>query len=80
MIRLGLFGLVFAGLLVADISWWISALFATVIAFAVSYIFLGAQRDELAADIKARMQKRGMAGEDADSEDSAVGSPGEGDS
>ncbi len=80
MIRLGLFGLVFAGLLVADISWWISALFATVIAFAVSYIFLGAQRDELAADIKARMQKRGMAEEDADSEDSAVGSPSEGNS
>mgnify|MGYP001029518731 FL=1 len=77
MIRFGLFGAVFAGLLFADIAWWIAALFATVIAFAVSYIFLAHQRDELAADIKARVEKRGMAEDDAESEDGAVASPGE---
>ena len=80
MIRFGLFGLVFAGMLFADIAWWIAALFATVIAFAVSYIFLGRQRDELAADIKARVEKRGTADDDADSEDAALGSPRESDS
>jgi cytochrome c-type biogenesis protein CcmH/NrfF len=77
VLRFGLFALLFAGLMVADIVWWLSAIFATVIAFVVSYIFLGRQRDELSDDLKARLARKGAAEDDAQSEDSAWDSPGD---
>ena len=76
-LRFGLFALLFAALMLMNVEWWLSAFFATVIAFAVSYIFLSHQRDDLAADVKARMVKRARVDPDAESEDAAWNSPGE---
>jgi hypothetical protein len=69
LIRIGLFGLVFAVLFTLGLEWWISALLATVIAFTVSYIFFAQQRDKLARDLAERAAQKKNLDPDAAVED-----------
>lgn len=48
------------------IWWWLSAIFATLISFAVSYLFLRDTRDQLALDLQERRRR---AAADPDIED-----------
>lgn len=40
--------------MLAQVEWWISALIATVLGFAISYIFFGKLRDAVALELAAR--------------------------
>ena len=44
----------FALLMAAQVDWWLSALIAAILGFAISYIFFGKLRDAVALDIVAR--------------------------
>ncbi|MDA9917705.1 DUF4229 domain-containing protein [Pontimonas sp.] len=70
VLRLGIFVVVLVALSFTGITWWLSALLATAIAFALSYIFLSHQRDELSRDIAARLNRK-KTDVDAESEDAA---------
>lgn len=78
IIRIGLFAAVLAVLIALGIEWWISALLATVIAFATSYIFFARQRDRLAADLASRLAKNQKPDTDALAEDDAIESEDDG--
>ena len=54
LLRLGVFAVVFALLMVANVPWWLSAIIAAVIGLCVGYIFFGKLRDAVALDIAAR--------------------------
>ena len=54
LLRLGVFAVVFALLMVANVPWWLSAVIAAVIGLCVGYIFFGKLRDAVALDIAAR--------------------------
>jgi hypothetical protein len=69
IIRIGLFAAAFALLMVLNIVWWASALLATVIAFALSYIFFVRQRDKLAEDLATRLERSKQPDSDALAED-----------
>lgn len=69
IIRIGLFAASFAILMVLNIVWWASALLATVIAFALSYIFFVRQRDKLAEDLATRLERSKRPDSDALAED-----------
>lgn len=69
VIRIGLFALLFAALFTLGLEWWLSAVLATVIAFAVSYIFFARQRDVLARNLEARAVQKKNPDPDADAED-----------
>jgi uncharacterized membrane protein len=69
IIRIGLFGAIFAILMALNIEWWISALLATVLAFTISYIFFARQRDRLAEDLAKRVAKKDEPDLDALAED-----------
>lgn len=76
LVRVGLFAVVLAVLLlVLPVAPWISTLLAAVIAFCVSFIFLGRPRAELAQDLdRMRRGERAPVVEptDDDVEDAAV--------
>jgi hypothetical protein len=72
IIRIGLFALSFAALFALGLEWWLSALLATVIAFAISYIFFVQQRDRLARDLADRAGQRKNLDPDAEAEDEAT--------
>lgn len=76
IIRIGLFAASFTILMVLNIVWWASALLATVIAFALSYIFFVRQRDKLAEDLATRLVRSKQPDSDALAED-APGSEGD---
>lgn len=57
LLRLGLFAGVFAILMLLGIWWWLSAIFAMLISFAVSYIFFRNTRDQLALDLQRRREQ-----------------------
>lgn len=76
IIRIGLFAASFTILMVLNIVWWASALLATVIAFALSYIFFVRQRDKLAEDLATRLARSKQPDSDALAED-APGSEGD---
>lgn len=78
IIRIGLFAVLFALLMVTGIEWWISALLATVMAFSISYIFFVRQRDALARDLARRVERKTSSDEDAAAEDGAIASEGDG--
>jgi hypothetical protein len=78
IIRIGLFAVLFALLMVTGIEWWISALVATVMAFTISYIFFVRQRDALARDLARRVERKNSSDDDAAAEDDAVASEGDG--
>ena len=69
LIRLGLFALIFSLLMLLNIVWWASALFATVMSFTISYIFFHALRDQVAKDFATRVQKSAQKDEDSAHED-----------
>jgi hypothetical protein len=69
IIRIGLFAATFALLMVLNIVWWASALLATLIAFALSYIFFVRQRDRLAEDLAIRLKRSQQPDSDALAED-----------
>lgn len=54
IIRLGIFAIVLAALLVLQVTPWIAAVIAAVVGLCVSYIFLRGPRDKVAQDIYAR--------------------------
>jgi ABC-type bacteriocin/lantibiotic exporter with double-glycine peptidase domain len=70
LLRVGIFALVFAVLLLASAPWWLAAIIAAVIGFTVSYIFFGRLRDAVARDIVAR-RARPAADSDTAAEDVA---------
>jgi uncharacterized membrane protein YciS (DUF1049 family) len=71
LLRLGIFAAVFALLMVAQSDWWLSALIAAIVGFAVSYIFFGKLRDAVALDIVAR-RSTASHDPDRDAEDAAA--------
>ena len=62
--------------MVLDIIWWASALFATAISFAVSYIFFYKLRTQVAADLAERVSKSKNTDEDFAIEDGEIDSQG----
>jgi hypothetical protein len=68
LIRVGVFAVALAVLLLLPIDWWVAAIAAAVIGLCVSTIFFGDLRSRVAADLAAR---RGAppADVDADVED-----------
>ena len=76
LIRLGLFAGTFSLLLVLGIVWWASALFATVISFAVSYIFFAKLRSEVAEDLATRVRNSKKIDDDSAIEDDQIDSEG----
>ncbi|MGV8885552.1 MAG: DUF4229 domain-containing protein [Microbacteriaceae bacterium] len=54
LLRLGLFALVFAILMVAGADFWIAAIVAAVFGLAFSYLFLRRRRDALVRELQAR--------------------------
>lgn len=78
LVRLGLFAVLFAVLMVLGIEWWISALLATVMAFALAYIFFYRQRQALAADLERMFIKNQSPDHDSVIEDQLVESESDG--
>ena len=78
LIRLGLFGSLFAILMVLGLEWWLSAILATIMAFALAYIFFYRQRLALAEDLKARVERSQNPDPDAQAEDDAIASESDG--
>jgi hypothetical protein len=74
LIRLGLFAGIFSLLMVLGLVWWASALFATVMSFAASYIFFHRLRDLVASDLAQRLTQSKGKDLDAASEDGAIDS------
>jgi ABC-type transport system involved in Fe-S cluster assembly fused permease/ATPase subunit len=80
LIRLGIFTAIFVILMSLGLEWWVSALLATVMAFALSYIFFYRQRAELARDIQARVERNKNKDVDSALEDELLDSDGESES
>lgn len=78
LIRLGLFGAIFAVLMVLGLEWWLSAILATIMAFSLAYIFFYRQRRELAEDLQARIERSRKPDLDSAIEDDAIDSEGDG--
>jgi hypothetical protein len=71
LLRLGIFAAAFTLLMVAQVEWWLSALIAAILGFAISYVFFGTLRDAVARDIVAR--RAGPSHDpDRDAEDAAA--------
>ena len=62
--------------MVLGIIWWASALFATAISFAVSYIFFSKLRTQVAADLAQRVSRSKDTDEDSAIEDGDIDSQG----
>ncbi len=62
--------------MVLGIIWWASALFATAISFAVSYIFFYKLRAQVASDLAQRVSKSKDRDEDSAIEDGEIDSQG----
>ncbi|SMQ57851.1 DUF4229 domain-containing protein [Agreia sp. VKM Ac-1783] len=84
LIRIGLFAVVLAILLLlltpGGVPAWISALLAAIIAFCLSFIFLRRQREEAAKSLyearaSTKRSQSSAAGDDEDVEDAAVDGP-----
>lgn len=70
LVRLGIFGAVFALLYAVGLNWWVSAIFATVVSFTSSYIFLSRAKSDLSHDLQRRLRQEPSGGEaDAAAED-----------
>lgn len=53
--------------------WWVSAIVATIVAFAISYLLFRGQRDELALDLQRR-REHPEPDDDGDAENAALDS------
>ncbi len=69
LVRLGVFGGVFALLYSLDIRWWLALIFATVLSFTVAYIFMGETRRAMSQQLGERLRKNAP-DSDAEAEDS----------
>ncbi len=56
LFRVGLFAAALAAMLLIGLEWWAAAIVATIVAFAISYIFFSEPRDALARDLHDRRQ------------------------
>ncbi len=65
LVRVGVFAIALAVLLVVGLDWWLAAILATVIGLCVAYIFFGKLRDAVASDLADR---RGRASTDSDAQ------------
>ena len=54
LVRLGVFAVVFALLMLANVPFWLAAIIAAVVGLCVGYIFFGRLRDAVALDIAKR--------------------------
>lgn len=64
LVRVGVFAVVFAALMIANVTWWLAAVIAAIVGLCVAYIFFGKLRDAVAIDIAER---RARPAGDADS-------------
>lgn len=70
MIRLSIFAVVLAGLLLAQVPGWIAAIVAALFGFAVSYLFLGKLRAPVVQGVADRRSGKTQApSDDEDVED-----------
>ena len=69
LVRLGVFGGVFALLYSVGVRWWIALIFATILSFTVAYIFMGTTRRALSQQLGERLRKN-TPDSDAEAEDS----------
>ena len=69
LVRLGVFGGVFALLYGLDIRWSVALIFATLLSFTVAYIFMGNTRRAFSQQLSQRLSKK-EPDADADIEDS----------
>ena len=63
LVRVGVFAVVLAILLVVGVPWWLAAIIAAVVGLCVAYIFFGRLRDAVALDI---VERRSRTTKDAD--------------
>ena len=68
VLRIGLFLVIFALLLVVTVQWWLAAIVAAVVGFCISYIFFGKLRGQVATDLATRRRIR-VPDSDEDAED-----------
>ena len=68
LLRIGLFAVALVVLMLLGLELWLAAIIATIIAFAVSYIFLRDRRDELALSLQNRRETH----DDGEAEDAAL--------
>ncbi len=54
LIRLGVFAVVLAGLLIINLVWYWAAIVAAIVGLCISYIFFGTLRNAVASDVAAR--------------------------
>jgi hypothetical protein len=71
LFRVGLFAAALAAMLLLGLELWLAAIVATIVAFAISYIFFSEPRDALARDIQDRRQTAGV-DRDSDVENSML--------
>ncbi|MFM9876519.1 MAG: DUF4229 domain-containing protein [Rhodoglobus sp.] len=57
LVRVGVFAVVLAILLVVGVPWWLAAIIAAVVGLCVAYIFFGRLRDAVALDIADRRSR-----------------------
>ncbi|MDP3209479.1 MAG: DUF4229 domain-containing protein [Rhodoglobus sp.] len=57
LVRVGVFALALAILLLIGIEWWLAAIIAAVVGLCVAYIFFGRLRDAVAHDIVRRRNR-----------------------
>ena len=70
LVRIGIFALAFAVLMLVGVQWWLAAILAAIIGLCIAYIFFGKLRDAVALDIvKRRAAPVGEADTDAAVED-----------
>lgn len=70
LLRIGLFTVALVGLMLVGFELWLAAIFATIVAFTISYIFFRDRRDELALSLQQRREGH----VDGDAEDAALDS------
>jgi Na+/melibiose symporter-like transporter len=72
LIRLGVFAVILAFLLVVSVPWYWAAIIAAVVGLCVSYIFFGKLRDAVALDVAERRVSKSVSTDDRE-EDLATG-------
>jgi tetrahydromethanopterin S-methyltransferase subunit C len=73
LVRLGIFAVVLAVLLVVQVNPYISAIIAAVASLVISYIFFRRMRDAVAAELAARNEKpTPIRNADTEAEDAAL--------
>lgn len=69
LLRVGIFAVVFAVLMLIGLEWWISAVVAAVLGFLVSYIFFRGLREKVALELAEARSGKNRTHADEDVED-----------